>query len=128
MNGNDLDVAAKLAMRQNPMWYNCWGFTAWVFNWADHLVKFDCGLMTELLKAKTYKVVFPEVGDIIVYWTTIHGKRVLIHTGLVRDAENSIILHKPGKRDKLEYATEKDVTDRYYIADVIEFRRVFRPV
>lgn len=102
--------------------YNCWGFTAYAYNWVDKLYWVSSEYMNRLLDRHTYKTPIRKkdvkVGDIIVYRSNdrnlmheITGRKYLLHTGIVTDPFLELMLDKDGDY-RLEPHTYYD--SRYY--------------
>jgi len=73
--------------------YNCWGFTAFVFQWLPDLQWFEDCEMEYCLGTFTRKVKNPKLGDIVVFRNS-YGE--IEHTAILTDLTTNTILHKPG--------------------------------
>ena len=89
---------AKLTKNANKLigddtWYNCWGFTAYTFQWLKKLDWIEEEKMEFCLEEYTEKVKTPKAGDIFVMRDDCG---ILLHTGILMDFKKKKIIHKPG--------------------------------
>ena len=103
----------------NSTMFNCWGFTAFVFNWLPILQWFGEYEMNYCITKFTRLVKKPQVGDIVVM-KDCYGD--LEHTAILVDAKEMKMIHKPGIY-KLEVNDLDNIRELYDTVDVIEFRR-----
>ncbi len=75
-------------------YYNCWGFTAFTYKWLPELDWFEMEEMEYCLGEFTTPVKSPRIGDIFVMREKSDGE--LLHTGILMDAKNKMVIHKPG--------------------------------
>jgi hypothetical protein len=131
---------AKISVRNTKLSededYNCWGFTAFAYNWVDRLYWIDSTYMNILLDRYTYKTLIRKknvkVGDIIIYRSRnehdaneADGKKYLLHTGIVTDPFLELMLDKDGDR---RLNTHTYYGSRYYknYNSIITFARVIK--
>lgn len=109
----------KLIFRNIKGEYNCWGFTAYSFNWIQELIWFDFPEMEYCLEMYTRRVNKPKTGDIVVYRDEFGD---LLHTAILTDENKHTILHKPGYLE-LEVNTIGGSSKIYYEAEEIYYMR-----
>ena len=82
----------KLKLGKETYGYNCWGFTSFAMKWETSLSWQAEEDMDKCLEDNTFSVTKAKDGDII----ELRRKKELMHTAILVDAKNGIILHKPG--------------------------------
>lgn len=111
----------KKAQLTNPYFYNCWGFTRFIFEKKKLVWEKDYN-MEKWLKENTKKVKKVKVGDIGVMRDNYE---LLSHTFIVIDPKQDIIFHKCGALP-LSYGTIRQETENGNMAvygKIVEFRR-----
>lgn len=106
-------------INSSSTYFNCWGFTAFAFNWLPSLEWFEEYEMKYCIENFTRKVKKPKFGDIVVM---IDYQGDLEHTAILVDVENLKMIHKPGAH-KLEVNDMDNIRELYNNVTLIEFRR-----
>jgi hypothetical protein len=97
--------------------FNCWGFTAYAFQWIKELVWFDKHEMEYCIDRFTRIIKKPRVGDIVVFRNS-YGE--IEHTAIFTNLDTFTIIHKPGYL-RLEVDTIDNVKLLY---EEIDFDRI----
>lgn len=122
---NNQHVQVKELPRRQGWNYNCWGCTALLFGWISEPVWLNDKDMDRYLSQYTVPVSFFDIqdGDIVVYRNEEDNE--LLHTAVLLDAKNELVVHKPGPLDA-EVATIHDIAYRYneYYGNNRLYRRV----